>query len=84
MNLIEYFKKETLALTVFPTTFAIMIAITRVDMYNMILVWIIGIVAFFTYMVIRWAFFDRTRNLGTSVTEYWMDEKRGSYTHGSR
>ena len=83
MNLWKRLANELVILLLFPTSLVMMMLITQAWVYEMLMFWVLAATAFLTYVVIRWAFFEKSGNLGISNFEYWIKRKE-SWTHGSK
>ena len=82
MKLLKRISEEIHIFLIFPAVLFMVMLITRVDVYELFMIWVAFATSFFIYIVVRWAFFEKSGNLGVSNFEYWM-KRRTSWTHSS-
>jgi hypothetical protein len=71
MKLLERMKDETIVFLLFPLFVLVTGSIMGANLYNSVMVVAALTVAFFMYVVIRWAFFDKTSGLGKTAHGMW-------------
>ena len=71
MKLLERMKDETIIFLLFPLFVLMTGSIMGANLYNSVMVVAALMVAFLIYIVIRWAFFDKTSGLGKTAHGMW-------------